>query len=103
MVVDEYFSQWAGIDNQVTSNNKLRLYETLFLEKNRDRTMCLLGNQAKDWEQLDDPAYKEDNYFSWLVVDFNNHLLVHPPPKDVFKIIGYDKFDPNNINWIKLP
>jgi len=96
LVVEGFYKKWPGSEEIVTVNNILRMFKFMMTKKNLDRTACLLGNTVKNREELDNPMYKDDVYFSSLSADFYVFTIVHSTPNNLKKSEGMRSLTPMN-------
>ena len=62
--VEHFFRKWAGQEDEVTVNDRLRVIELLAAEENRDRTVVFFNKFCKDRAVLDNPV----SHFSLLYI-----------------------------------
>ena len=55
-MVQHFYNKWAGQEDLVTMNDKLRVAEILMMQCNRDRTTVYVNKYTKSSEVLDNPV-----------------------------------------------
>ena len=70
-VVQHFYNKWAGQEDLVTLNDKLRVAEILMMQCNRDRTIVYVNKYTKSSEVLDNPV----SLFYFTCVEIYNIVL----------------------------
>merc|ERR1711884_141206 len=85
------YNLWCplGVEREeVTMNDKLRVFGIMTSPLFRDEMDCLIRGKARDRAELDNPEYRQSTIFQKFAKAFNNPDIDITHPKDHHKLDG---------------
>jgi len=101
--VEHFFRKWAGREDDVAVNDRLRVIELLADEENRNRMVVYFNKFCKDRAVLGNLMYKPEVFCGHLALHFNSCNIQFNPLTNKTKIIGHEGIGANNISRIEIP
>ena len=92
-----------GVEREeVTINDKLRVFGIMTSALFRDEMDCLIRGKARDRAELDNPEYRQSTIFDKFAKAFNNPDIDICHPKDYHKLDGCISMNPNEKKRIEI-